>query len=78
MIRRANTGTLTENSGIVELQGLDPSTVVVYQGRLLHLPASLALQAGKYEIRSVDKGDVLNTQTIEVTAGVSQTIIIKR
>jgi hypothetical protein len=78
VIRRANTGTLTENSGIVDLQGLDPSTVVVYQGRLLHLPASLTLQAGKYEIRSVDKGDVLTTQTIEVTAGVSQKITIKR
>lgn len=78
VIKRATSGTLTENVGIVQLEGLDPSTAVIYQGRVVHLPASLTLQAGKYEIRAVDKGDVVSVQQIDVAAGVSQKVTLKR
>lgn len=78
VIRRASAATLPENSGLVQLDGSDPNIAVLYEGRILHLPASLSLPAGKYEIRSMDKGDVVSKQQIEVTPGVTQKFTIKR
>jgi hypothetical protein len=42
------------------------------------LPTKLKLPTGKYEIRTVDEGKVVNRQDLEVTPLSTQTFKVKR
>ncbi len=78
VIKRAAAGTLNSNSGFLQLEGTDKQIPVLYQGEIHYLPAKLSLQAGKYEVRSIEDGKVVATQEIEITAGWPQKITVKR
>jgi len=78
VIRRAAAGTLDTNSGSLEIEGADKQIPVVYQGRIQYLPAKLSLQAGKYEVRSVQDGKVVSTQEVNIQAGWPQKVSVKR
>jgi len=62
--------------GYVEFSG--PSSPIVFDGNQLVLPTKLKVPAGKYEVRSVDAGKVVNTQEIEVKPLSIQTYQVKR
>ena len=78
VIRRAAAGTLDTNSGTLDIEGAGQQVPVLFQGRVNYLPARLSLQAGKYEVRSVQDGNVVGTQEVEVQAGLPQKITVKR
>jgi len=73
-IKRAAAGTLDSTSGSLDLEGADKQVPVLYDGRVLYLPAKLSMQAGKYEIRSVQDGKVLSTQEVVIQAGLPQKV----
>jgi hypothetical protein len=77
-IRRAAASTPDAGSGSLDIEGADKQIPVLYEGRVLFLPAKLSLQAGKYEIRSVQDGKVVSTQEVEIQAGSPQKITVKR
>jgi len=77
-IKRMAAGTASENMGTLVLEGADRDTKVVFQDQVLQLPVTLPVPAGKYEIRTVDKGEVVTTQEIEVPAGAVQRITVKK
>lgn len=65
-------------SGSLEIEGADKQIPVVFQGRILYLPAALSLQAGKYEVRSVLDGKVVSAQQVEIQAGSPQKVTVRR
>ena len=67
-----------EEVGWVQFDGPSADTPVVYDGKQVVLPTKLKLPAGKYEIRTVDAGKVLNSQNLEVTPLSTQTYTVKR
>ncbi len=77
-IRRATTGAAAANSGLLQIEGSDAQAPVLYEGQLQKLPAKLSVQAGKYEIRTMRDGKVIDTQEVEITVGTPQTITIKK
>jgi tetratricopeptide (TPR) repeat protein len=77
-LKRAAAGTLDDNTGFLEIDGRDALVPVLFQGKILHLPAGLAVPAGKYEIRSLESGKVVDSQSVEVTPGALQMVTIKR
>jgi hypothetical protein len=64
--------------GTVEIDANGGGTPVVFEGAKMILPGKLKLPVGKYEIRSVEKGKVVDQQPVEVKAGTNQTIKVKR
>jgi tetratricopeptide (TPR) repeat protein len=78
VIKRAAAGTLDSNAGLLLIEGPDKQIPVLYQSQIHYLPAKLALQAGKYEVRSIQDGKVVGTQEIEISAGWPQKIVVKR
>ena len=77
-IKRAASGTPDASSGSLDIEGADKQTPVLFEGKVLYLPAKLSLQAGKYEIRSVRDGKVVGTQEVEIQAGSPQKITVTR
>ncbi len=77
-IRRAATGTPDANSGSLDIEGADKQVPVVFEGKVLYLPARLSLQAGRYEVRGVRDGKVVDTQEVEIQAGSPQKVTVKR
>ena len=67
----------SEEFGFVEFDGPAGETPVLYAGQQLVLPTKLKLPAGKYEIRTVDEGKVVNRQGLEVTPSSVQTFKVK-
>ena len=51
---------------------------MVFEGKVLYLPARLSLQAGRYEVRGVRDGKVVDTQEVEIQAGSPQKVTVKR
>ena len=68
----------SEEFGYVQFDGPSGETPVLYAGQQLVLPAKLKLPAGKYEVRTVDEGKVVNRQGLEVTPSSVQTFKVKR
>jgi tetratricopeptide (TPR) repeat protein len=56
------------DDGFVQLEGLSPEAVVLVEGKPVTAKGRVPLPAGKYEVRLVEKGKVLGTQTVEVKA----------
>jgi tetratricopeptide (TPR) repeat protein len=77
-IRRAASGPLDANPGSLDIEGADKQMPVLFEGRILYLPAKLSLPPGKYEIRSVLDGKVVGTQEVEIQAGLPHKITVKR
>jgi hypothetical protein len=78
LIKRAAAGTVNSNSGFLQLEGTDKQIPVLYQGQIHYLPAKLVLQAGKYEVKSIQDGKIVGTQEIEIQAGMPQKVLVKR
>ena len=75
--RPASAGPETDaDFGYVEFNG--PSSPIVFEGTQVVLPTKLKVPAGKYEIRAVDEGKVVNSQEIEVKPLSTQTYQVKR
>jgi hypothetical protein len=74
-LRRTNSD---DEFGTVEIDASGGNPPVVFEGAKLILPGKLKLPVGKYEIRSVEKGRVVDQQPVEVKAGTNQTIKVKR
>jgi tetratricopeptide (TPR) repeat protein len=68
----------TEEFGYVQFDGPAGETPVVFAGKQVVLPTKLKLPTGKYEIRTVDEGKVVNRQDLEVTPLSTQTFKVKR
>jgi len=64
--------------GYVQFDGPAGDTPVLFEGKQVVLPTKLKLPAGKYEIRTVDLGKVVNRQDLEVTPLSTQTFKVKR
>jgi uncharacterized caspase-like protein len=62
--------------GYVEFSG--PTAPIVFEGNQLVLPTKLKVPAGKYEIRAVNEGKIVNSQEIEVKPLSIQTYEVKR
>jgi tetratricopeptide (TPR) repeat protein len=56
-----------EEFGYVQFDSPSGDTPVLFGGKQTTLPAKLKLPAGKYEIRMVDSGKIINSQNMEVT-----------
>ena len=67
-----------EDFGYVQFDGPAGETPVLFAGKQVVLPTKLKLPAGKYEIRTVDEGKVVNRQGLEVTPLSTQTFKVKR
>ena len=69
----------TVEFGYVQFDGPIGDTPVVFENKQVVLPTKLKLPAGKYEIRTVDAGKVLNSQTLDVAPSSTQTFkVVKR
>ena len=62
--------------GFVEFDG--PASPVVFEGTEIVLPTKLKLPAGKYEVRTVDAGKILDSKDLEVKPLSIQTFMVKR
>ena len=67
-----------EEFGYIQFEGSLGNTPVVFEGKQVVLPTKLKLPAGKYEIRTVDEGKVVNRQDMEVTPLATQTFKVRR
>ncbi len=67
-----------EEFGYVQFDGPAGETPVLFAGKQVVLPTKLKLPAGKYEIRTVDEGKVVNRQDLEVAPLSTQTYKVKR
>ncbi|MGO9009074.1 MAG: caspase family protein [Bryobacteraceae bacterium] len=67
-----------EDFGYVQFDGPAGETPVLFEGTRVVLPTKLKLPTGKYEVRTVDAGKVVNRQDLEVTPLSTQTFKVKR
>ena len=67
-----------EEYGYVQFDGFADKTPVLFAGKQIVLPTKLKLPAGKYEVRTVDEGKVVNRQDLEVKPLSTQTIKVKQ
>ena len=70
---------LQQEFGVVEFQGPQGDTPVVFDGKQVapQVPATVRVPVGKYEIRTMQEGKVLNRQDVEVTALSKSVITVK-
>jgi hypothetical protein len=66
-------------SGSIQILGPKGEMAVLMNDRALarQVPASVSLPVGKYEIRTVEAGRVLNRETVEITAGGTSMLTIR-
>ena len=66
--------------GTVEFQGSQGQTPIVYDGRAVSqtVPALVKVPVGKYEIRTVQDGNILTRQDVEVTAAGRSIVTVKK
>ena len=71
---------LQQEFGVVEFQGPQGDTPVVFDGKQVapQVPATVRVPVGKYEIRTMQEGKVLNRQDVEVTALSKSVITVKK
>ena len=67
-----------EEFGYVQFDSPSGDTPVLFDGKQVSLPAKLKLPTGKYEIRTVDAGKVVNSQNLEVKPLSTQTFKVVR
>jgi hypothetical protein len=71
---------LQQEFGVVEFQGSQGDVPVVFDGKQVapQVPASVRVPVGKYEIRTMQEGKILNRQDVEVTALSKSVITVKK
>jgi hypothetical protein len=71
---------LEQEFGVVEFQGPQGDTPVVFDGKQVapHVPATVRVPVGKYEIRTMQEGKILNRQDVDVTALSRSVITVKK
>src|ERR1035437_4410049 len=71
---------LQQEFGVVEFQGSQGDVPVVLDGKQVapQVPATVRVPVGKYEIRTMQEGKILNRQDVEVTALSKSVITVKK
>ncbi|MCX6633409.1 MAG: caspase family protein [Candidatus Solibacter sp.] len=71
---------LEQEFGFVEFKGSQGETPIVYDGRQVapQVPATVRVPVGKYEIRTMQDGKVLNRQDVEVTPLSKNVVTVKK
>ena len=71
---------LQQEFGVVEFQGSQGEVPVVLDGKQVapQVPATVRVPVGKYEIRTMQEGKILNRQDVEVTALSKSVITVKK
>jgi hypothetical protein len=71
---------LQQEFGVVEFQGSQGDVPVVFDGKQVapQVPATVRVPVGKYEIRTMQEGKILNRQDVEVTALSKSVITVKK
>lgn len=72
--------TLQQEFGVVEFQGSQGDTPIVFDGKQLapQVPASVRVPVGKYEIRTMQDGKIVNRQDVEVTTVSKNVVTVKK
>lgn len=65
-----------EEVGYLAIEGGSTDTPILYNGKLVSMPAKLTVPTGKYEIRTLDGGKVVDTKAVEVTTLSIQTFSV--
>jgi tetratricopeptide (TPR) repeat protein len=67
---------LEQEFGFVEFKGSQGDAPILYDGKQVapQVPATVRVPAGKYEIRTMQDGNILNRQDVEVTS-LSKTVV---
>jgi len=71
---------LSQEFGTVEFQGSQGQTPIVFDGRQVSqtVPALVKVPIGKYEIRTMQDGKILNRQDVEVTSTGRSVVTVKK
>jgi carboxyl-terminal processing protease len=71
---------LEQEFGVVEFQGSQGATPVVFDGKQVapQVPATVRVPVGKYEIRTMQEGKILNRQDVEVTTSSKSVVTVKK
>lgn len=71
---------LQQEFGVVEFQGSQGDVPVVFDGKQVapQVPATVRVPVGKYEIRTMQEGKILNRQEVEVTPLSKSVITVKK
>jgi len=71
---------LQQEFGVVEFQGSQGETPIVFDGKQVapQVPATVRVPAGRYEIRTMQEGKIVNRQDLEVTALSKSVITVKK
>jgi len=72
--------TLEQEFGTVEFNGPQGETPIVYDGKQVapQVPAKVRVPTGKYEIRTMQDGKILNRQDVEVTTNGTNVVTVKK
>jgi uncharacterized caspase-like protein len=71
---------LEQEFGFVEFKGSQGDTPIVYDGRQVapQVPATVRVPVGKYEIRTMQDGKIVNRQDVEVTALTKNVVTVQK
>jgi tetratricopeptide (TPR) repeat protein len=71
---------LEQEFGFVEFNGTQGDTPIVFDGKQVapQVPATVRVPVGKYEIRTMQDGKILNRQDVEVTSLSKNVITVKK
>ena len=66
--------------GVVEFQGSQGDTPIVYDGKQVapQVPATVRVPVGRYEIRTMQDGKIVNRQDVEVTSASRNVVTVKK
>jgi len=72
--------TLQQEFGVVEFQGSQGDTPIVFDGKQVapQMPATVRVPVGKYEIRTMNEGKIVSRQDLEVTALSKSVVTVKK
>jgi hypothetical protein len=71
---------LSQEFGTVEFQGSQGQTPIMFDGRQVAptVPAMVKVPTGKYEIRTMQDGNILTRQEVEVTSSGRSVVTVKK
>jgi uncharacterized caspase-like protein len=71
---------LQQEFGVVEFQGPQGDTPIVYDGKQVapQVPASVRVPVGKYEVRTMQDGKIVGRQDVEVTTVSKNVVTVKK
>ncbi|MBZ5583976.1 MAG: caspase family protein [Acidobacteriia bacterium] len=80
VIRRVADAKPPSDFGYVQLDGAQGEAPVVFNGRVIapQIPVKLQLPIGQYEVRTIQDGQVVSQQTVNVTVNASSAVTVKK